>query len=461
MSRNKQAVPSHPDTLADPAMSESAIAKWSRLSPDMRSVLARMDGREPLATNLRKARENRGLSQEIVAKKLRLSRSLVAQIELANRPVSASELAKFADLYGTPAIELTGTRLHSDDPITATLLNLAPPLLKEFDVQSRIRGVLGAAMEASELERLLERSPRTGPPTYSVPAPRTLADAIRQGEEIAQHERRRLGLQGTPVPDVADLCAAQGILVFTLKLPDDVSSLFIAHASVGFVIIINRAHDPVRQRLASAHGYAHAVFESMGAIRACTNANAKELVERRSDAFVGAFLLPEAGVEEIVRTLGKGQGSRQVQWVFDGSTKQPVRAEERSTPGSQTVTYLDIAEIARRFGAEYRFIVSRLLGLGVISEPDRARLLRTKSVELAREWLSIFGARPVRGESPHQVVVPADAFVSDVGAAVTYMALEAYRRGLVTKADLADRVLTLGIPGLSDSQLLAFAEAVR
>src|SRR5439155_22073307 len=87
---------SRTDGLADPATSRKAIAKWRRLTPRARSFLARIEGREPLAQNLRKARENRGLSQEAVAKKLRLSRSLVAQIELANRPVTADELAKFA-----------------------------------------------------------------------------------------------------------------------------------------------------------------------------------------------------------------------------------------------------------------------------------------------------------------------------------------------------------------------------
>src|SRR4029077_3967690 len=112
--------------LANSDTGSSVIAKWRRLTPDVHEVLARATGREPLATNLRKARENRGLSQAAVAKKLRLSRSLVAQIELANRPVTAEELAKFADLYGTPAVDLTGTRVAADDPVTVTLLNVAP-----------------------------------------------------------------------------------------------------------------------------------------------------------------------------------------------------------------------------------------------------------------------------------------------------------------------------------------------
>src|SRR5689334_14686153 len=104
MPRDKHPVPGDADGLADPATSPNVIAKWRRLTPGARNLLARAAGREPLATNLRQARENRGLSQAAVAKKLRLSRSLVAQIELANRPVTADELAKFADLYGTPAV---------------------------------------------------------------------------------------------------------------------------------------------------------------------------------------------------------------------------------------------------------------------------------------------------------------------------------------------------------------------
>ena len=56
-----------------------------------------------------------------------------------------------------------------------------------------------------------------------------------------------------------------------------------------------------------------------------------------------AFLLPTSGVAETVRRLGKGQPSRQVQWMFDATTERSVRAEERSTPGSQVMTYLNVA----------------------------------------------------------------------------------------------------------------------
>src|SRR5690606_25880282 len=187
-----------------------------------------MSGREPLATNLRTARENLGLSQAAVAKKLRLSRTLVAQIELANRPVTADELAKFADFYGTPAVELTGTRVYMDDPVTTTLLNLAPALLKERDIQSRISNVLGTLMERAHLEQLLARPARPGVPAYALPAPRTLPEALRHGDEMAAQERQRLGLRHEPVGDLADRCAGQGTPVFALPLPDALSGCFIS-----------------------------------------------------------------------------------------------------------------------------------------------------------------------------------------------------------------------------------------
>jgi hypothetical protein len=94
-------------------------------------------------------------------------------------------------------------------------------------------------MEASHRERLLELPARTGPPLYPVQPPRTLADAIAQGEQIAEHERQRLGLRDAPLARMSDLVAAQGLPVFTLDVPDGLSGLFVEQSSVGFAIVVN------------------------------------------------------------------------------------------------------------------------------------------------------------------------------------------------------------------------------
>jgi hypothetical protein len=217
-------------------------------------------------------------------------------------------------------------------------------------------------------------------------------------------------------------------------------------------------HDTVRQRLAIAHGYAHAVCDPMGSIRVCTKANANELIERRAAAFAAAFLLPASGVVDTVRGLGKGQASRQVQWLFDAVTERSVRTEQRSTPGSQVITYLDVAWIARRFGAAYGLTVSRLLGQGLIAEVDTTRLLKPKFVELAGEWLTLFSSRAATPHPEYAISV-----LSDSSAEHAHMAVDAYRRGLITKAELVEEGVTLSlqVPGLSQTKLLEFAEASR
>jgi hypothetical protein len=51
--------------------------------------------------------------------------------------------------------------------------------------------------------------------------------------------------------------------------------------------------------------------------------------------------------------------------------------------------------------------------------------------------------------------------LSDLRAVQAHMAVEAYRRGLLTKADLATEAVWMQVPGLSEAGLVAFAEAAR
>src|ERR1700730_1744681 len=111
--------------------------------------------RGTVARNLRNARENRGLSQHAVAKKLGFSRTLVAMVELGNRPVTDEEVLQFANVYGKTFVELKGTQVSEDqDPVTAALVKVAPELAT--DERQRLRhGVLGPLMAALDLARKL------------------------------------------------------------------------------------------------------------------------------------------------------------------------------------------------------------------------------------------------------------------------------------------------------------------
>lgn len=58
--------------------------------------------RKRLADLLKKAREDKGLSQEQVAEQLDIPRPAISQIENGHRRVEALELARLAKLYGRP-----------------------------------------------------------------------------------------------------------------------------------------------------------------------------------------------------------------------------------------------------------------------------------------------------------------------------------------------------------------------
>src|SRR4029077_13604208 len=163
-------------------------------------------------------------------------------------------------------------------------------------------------------------------------------------------------------------------------------------------------------------------------------------------------------IVDMVSGLGKGQPSRKTQWTFDATTERSVRTEERSTPGSQVITYVDVAQIARRFGAAYRLTVSRLLGEGLIAEADSTRLLKPKLVELAGEWVTLFNARAATPHPGYAIWV-----LSDSNAERAHLAVEAYRRGLITDRELAQeaRTLSLKAPQLSETKVLEFAEATQ
>ena len=96
--------------------------------------------------------------------------------------------------------------------------------------------------------------------------------------------------------------------------------------------------------------------------------------------------------------------------------------------------------------------------MGLISDSDRKRLLRPKSVELARECLAILGPASGPVSSSDDVVA-----LSDLRAEQFYMAIEAYRRGLMTKANLMLEASPLSqqLPGLSASRLLELAAAAQ
>lgn len=72
--------------------------------------------RASMATRLRAARENSGLSQGQVAKMLQLQRPAISEIEAGRRKVSAEELVHLTEIYDVSASWVTTGDSEIDDP---------------------------------------------------------------------------------------------------------------------------------------------------------------------------------------------------------------------------------------------------------------------------------------------------------------------------------------------------------
>ena len=195
---------------------------------------------ETLGRRLRSARAARGLSQQEVAQALGLARTAITQLEAGNRSVSTLELTGLSELYLRRVADFLQDATEDDDSdVLVALHRAAPGLERDPATQEQVARCVHLCREGVMLERLLGAEPRSGPPRYESRMPRSPGQAISHGEQAAEQERRRLGIGNSPIADVSELIASQGIWASGVALPDGMSGLFLRHASIGLAILVN------------------------------------------------------------------------------------------------------------------------------------------------------------------------------------------------------------------------------
>jgi Zn-dependent peptidase ImmA (M78 family)/DNA-binding XRE family transcriptional regulator len=394
-----------------------------------------------MARRLKEARLNCGFTQEEAADAVGIPRTAVVNIEAGKRSLSTLELSKFAQAYHRPVsyfFEAEGSAVETADLIL-------PRQLPGYEDNKLVKEAVAKCTEicriAVELEILLDRRPRTAPPTYDLPSPRRSEEAIEQGILVAEEERRRLGLGFAPVADVSDLINTQGIWASGLRLPDEMSGLFLRHSSVRSVIIVNFKHARTRKRFSYAHEYAHAILDrGMNAI-VSTDKNSQELIEKRANAFAATFLMPQAGVSWFLNLIDKGGASR---WQLHsyGMGEDEADAERRSAPRSQRISFKDVAMLAHHFGTSYESAVYRLRDLRIIRPVERQSLLEDSQREAAKSFIELGYREPASQD--RELVLE-----------VAGLAIEAFRREEISTGYLRDLGGKLDIPG---SKLVELAE---
>jgi Zn-dependent peptidase ImmA (M78 family)/transcriptional regulator with XRE-family HTH domain len=401
-----------------------------------------------LGNHLRAARERRGLSQQEVADSIQLPRTAVTNIESGLREVSTLELTRLANLYRIPPGSLLEASTTEDESVV--FMRTLEQANVSGEIRQAIADVRALFHEGAVLRQMLGWELDDGLPRYAsrIASP---GEAIRQGETVAREERRRLGVGNAPLGNIAALINGQGIWVAACKLPDDMSGMFLSDKQDGFAILINGKHVSARRRFSYAHEYGHALFDRDEAVRLTQQSNASELVEKRANAFAAAFLMPASGVEDQLRQLDKGGSSRQAQIIYDVANDRQSEVEIRPRPGSQSITYQDVAVLARHFGVSYEAAVWRLKSMNRLGPAETNALIEQKNSGKAFMKLLKLGEWGEDGISDEERE-------QELRSQLAWLGVEAYRREEISPGRLRELAGKLDV---SADELIELAEVAR
>ncbi len=388
---------------------------------------------QELGRRIRLAREACGLTQESAAAQLGVSRPTFVQIEGGNRSVSSLELDRLAFVFGRDMREFVGDDFKEQDTL-AVLFRAGNLIDGDSEVVEKLRECVAIGRELTNLERLIgvdHDVPAMA--LYPLTPPGKRWEAIKQGEWLAEEERRRLGLGSGPLPRVVDLLESQSVRTGVIDLPEDISGLTLHDRGFGLFVIANRRHHYLRRRFSFAHEYAHVVADRERFGLVSRSSERDNLVEVRANAFAASFLMPEEGVRQIVASFGKGQPSRTYSEVFDETGS--VNVEARTDPGTQALQLYDVVQLAQHFRVSRLSALYRLRNLRLLDELEFTAFRKAERVGSGARVAELLGFT----EPDHE------ALRSEFRHRFIALGLEAYRRDEISLSKLREIVAMVDV----------------
>ena len=377
-----------------------------------------------LGQRLKSAREAIGLTQQQVADQVELTRVAISQIESGHRTISSIELMHLSRLYGRDMASFLEEKPVEKDAL-AVLFRAHPDLVQNHISYNSLRDAIELLREYGNLKKLLDLDQeRNLPPVYAYGEPKNVWEAIQMGEHAAEAERSRLELGIDPIRDMEELVESQGIPVIKKNLEDHISGIFIANAETQLCIVINEAQfDRAKARVAFtiAHEYSHILLDRDKGITISKISNDRDLFEVRANAFAAAFLMPEEGVSQFLKNIGKGASSRERLLAYtEQPDPDPLVGHHRRLASSQIITFYDVVKFCAYFGISFEAALYRLRNTGFLSEESFDQLYQQKGS--ARQILQHLNNEKKEQENP----------ISNFALNFTGLAIEAYRRDKIT-----------------------------
>lgn len=273
-----------------------------------------------LGKRLSDLRKSRGISQEVAAKRLELSRPTFIAIEKGTRPATPDELLDLAMLYGCSVHDFAkpGVSLPTFAPLCR--LTSAPGINQE-NLSGSIADFQGVCEAFITLLELAggRRDPPRYPEQYSILGlPPTVA-----AEEIADLERGRLALGQRPVADLFRLLEKDlGLTVFVMPLREfRIAGMFQYVEPLGGCVLVNGSHPRTRQYWTAAHELGHFLVDRYSSeVTMLPEGGKKPPAEQFADCFAANFLMPSAGLRQGFNSVVRERGDFTVAdlcWMAD------------------------------------------------------------------------------------------------------------------------------------------------
>jgi Zn-dependent peptidase ImmA (M78 family)/DNA-binding XRE family transcriptional regulator len=248
-----------------------------------------------LGLRIQEARKARGFTQADVAGELNLSRPTYIAIEKGERRPSNSELLRLSELLGRSVHDLQRMQEPVRDFVAHFRTAAQKVAFDDDELQEATRFLQKLCEDYLDLENMCHSPlPRNYPGTYRI-GERPIREAAA---EVAEAERRRLGLGEAPVNSLRNLLEMDvGLRVFCVKLPSRIAGLFLFSDQLGGCIALQQRHPGSRRLWSLAHEYAHFLVDRYEAeITVLRSGGRLPEKERFADAFASTFLMPEIGL---------------------------------------------------------------------------------------------------------------------------------------------------------------------
>jgi Zn-dependent peptidase ImmA (M78 family) len=125
--------------------------------------------------------------------------------------------------------------------------------------------------------------------------------------------------------------------------------------------------------------------------------------------------------------------------------------EIRTRPGSQSITYQDVAIIARHFAVSYEAAAWRLKSLGRLGSSETTALVEQRGS--GKNFMKL-----LKLEEWDEKKIPDDERERELRSQLAWLGVEAYRREEISQGRLREIAGKLHVPA---GQLLELAEAAR